>query len=191
MTTTKQKLITADELLRLPRGEGKKYELIRGVLIEKMPTGDPHGDAVTRASNLIFTYAEDNDYGVVRTGEPGYRLETGPDTVRAPDVAWIAPGRIAEGTQGYPELSPDLAVEVKSPSNSNPEMASKAQMWLCYGSKIALVLDPDTVTVRIFRPNTEPVILEQDDILNLGDLLPEFSIEVWRLFRRQRPSPPP
>ena len=189
MTTTKQKLITADELLRLPRGEGKRYELIRGVLIEKMPTGDPHGDAVTRASNLIFTYAEENDYGVVRTGEPGYRLERGPDTVRAPDVAWIASGRIAEGTQGYPELSPDLAVEVKSPSNSNPEMAAKAQMWLCYGSKVALVLNPDTVTVTTYRPNTEPVTLGQDDVLDLGDLLPGFSTPVWRLFRRQRPSP--
>ena len=186
MTTTETKLMTADELIRLPRGEGKRYELIRGVLIQKMPTGDPHGDSVTRTTILLGTYAEENDFGVVRTGEPGYRLESAPDTVRAPDVAWIAHGRIPEGTQGYPELAPDLAVEVKSPSNSNPEMAAKAQMWLCYGSTIALVLDPDTVSVRIYRPNAEPVTLRQDDTLDLGDLLPGFSTPVWRLFRRQR-----
>ena len=186
MTTTETKLVTADELLKLPRGEGKRYELIRGVLIKKMPTGDPHGDTVTRTTILIGNYAEESDYGVVRSGEPGYRLESGPDTVRAPDVAWIAPGRIPEGTQGYPELAPDLAVEVKSPSNSNPEMAAKAQMWLCYGSRIALVLDPDSVTVRIYRPNTEPVTLGQDDILDLGDLQPGFSTAVWRFFRRRR-----
>ena len=191
MTTTQQKLVTADELLRLPRGEGKRYELIRGVLIEKMPTGDPHGETVARTSHLIFGYADENEFGVVRTGEPGYRLENGPDTVRAPDVAWIAPGRIPEGTQGYPELAPDLAVEVKSPSNSNPEMGAKAQMWLCYGSQVALVLDPATVTVRIYRPNTEPATLGENDVLDLGDLLPGFSTPVWRLFRRQRPSPPP
>ena len=101
-------------------------------------------------------------------------------------MAWIAPGRIPEGTQGYPELSPDLAVEVKSPSNSNPEMASKAQMWLCYGCKIALVLNPDTATATIYRPNIEPVTLGDDDVLDLGDLLPGFSAPVWRLFRRQR-----
>ena len=186
MTATETKLITADELLRLPRGEGRNYELIRGVLIQKMPTGGPHGDSVTRATILLGNYAEENDFGVVRTGEPGYRLESDPDTVRAPDVAWVAPGRIAEGTQGYPELSPDLAVEVKSPSNSNPEMAAKAQMWLCYGTKIALVLDPDSATVRIYRPGAEPVALGEDDVLDLGDLLPGFSVEVWRLFRRQR-----
>ena len=185
MTTTELKLMTADELLRLPRGEGRRFELIRGVLVEKMPTGDPHGETVARVSHMIFGYSEEHDFGVVRTGEPGYRLESGPDTVRAPDVAWIADGRIPEGTQGFPELAPDLAVEVKSPSNSNPEMASKAQMWLCYGSKISVVLDPGTMTAVVYRPSTEPVILGPDDVLDLGDLLPEFSVEVWRLFRRR------
>ena len=137
MTTTETKLITADELLLLPKGRGKRYELIRGVLIEKLPTGDPHGDSVTRATILIGTYAEENDFGVVRSGEPGCKHESAPDTVRAPDVTWIAPGRIPDRTQGYPELAPDLAVEVKSPSNSNPEIASKALMWLAYSSRLA------------------------------------------------------
>ena len=135
--TTKQKLMTADELLRLPKGEGTRYELIRGVLVEKMPTGDPHGDVVLKAALALGNYTENNDYGVVRTGEPGYRLDREPDTVRAPDVAWIAPGRIPEGAQGYPEFAPDLVVEVKSPSNSNAEIAAKAAMWLCYGSRQA------------------------------------------------------
>ena len=178
--------MTADELLRLPRGEGKRYELIRGVLIEREPTGDPHGDTVTRTSSLIFSYAEENEYGVVPSGGPGYRLERGPDTVRAPDVAWIAAGRIPAGTVGYPEIAPDLAIEVKSPSNSTPEMAAKAQTWLCYGSQGALVLDPATVTVSIYRPNTEPVTLGEGDVLDLGEPLPDFSTPVWRLFRRER-----
>ena len=186
MTTTKQKLMTAEELLRLPRGEGKRYELIRGVLIEKMPTGDPHADVTGLVYFFLTQYTFDSGNGVTRTGEPGYRLESGPDTVRAPDVAWIAPGRIPEGTRGYPELSPDLAVEVKSPTNSNPEMAAKAQMWLCYGSKIVLMLDPESITATVYRPNTGHVILREDDTLDLGDLLPGFSVEVWRLFRRGR-----
>ncbi len=186
MTTADTKLMTADELLRLPRGEGKRHELIRGVLVEKRPIGNSHGETVARVSHLVSGYSDERDFGDVRTGEPGYRLERDPDTVRAPDVAWIAPGRIPPGTQGYPQFAPDLAVEVKSPSNSNPEMAAKAQMWLCYGSKIALVLDPETVSVRICRPGTEPVALGPDDILDLGDLLPGFSTPVWRLFQRQR-----
>ena len=184
--TTKQKLMTADELLRLPKGEGTRYELIRGVLVEKMPTGDPHGDVVLRAALALGNYTENNDYGVVRTGEPGYRLDREPDTVRAPDVAWIAPGRIPEGTQGYPEFAPDLVVEVKSPSNSNAEIAAKAAMWLCYGSRQAWVLDPQDTTVTIHRPNVESAVLTEGDAIDGGDLLPGFTSPVWRLFRRRR-----
>ena len=164
MTTTKQKLITADELLMMPE-DGNRYELIRGVLIQKMPPGNP--------------------YGSVRA-EIGYKLESDPDTVRAPDVSWIAPGRITESIPGYPELVPDLAVEVKSPGNSNPEMAAKAQMWLSYGSLMALVLNPENTTVIIYRANTEPATYGEDDTLDLGDLLPGFACPVWRLFRQQR-----
>ena len=118
--TTKQKLITADELLRLPRGEGRRYELIRGVVVDKMPPGDKHGEAVSRIDTLLSNYSDSNDYGGVRAGEPGYLLERDPDTVRAPDVAWFSPDRVPEEVQGYPELAPDLAVEVKSPRQLQP-----------------------------------------------------------------------
>ena len=90
------------------------------------------------------------------------------------------------GTQGYPELAPDLVVEVKPPSNSNPEMGAKASMWLSYGSQQAWILNPENTTVIVRRPNTEPLILTEDDVLDGGDLLPGFSTPVWRLFRRQR-----
>ena len=180
-TVHKLQLITADELLRLPRGDGRRYELIRGRLVEKMPTGDPHGDVTGMAYFRLTQYVADSGYGVTRVGEPGYRLERGPDTVRAPDVAWIAPG-----TQGYPELAPDLAVEVKSPGNSNPEMAAKCRMWLSYGSRVAITLDPATIRAMVYRPNSEPLLLGEDDVLDLDDLLPGFSCPVWRLFRHQR-----
>ena len=183
--TTKQKLITAEELLLMPR-DGNRYELVRGVLVQKMPTGDPHGEVVLRIGAALSIYADNYDYGSTRAGEPGYRLDRDPDTVRAPDVAWIASGRIPEGTQGYPGLAPDLAVEVKSPGNSNPEMAAKAAMWLSYGSREVWVADPETTTITRHRPNAAPVTLGEDDILDGDDLLPGFSAPVWRLFRRRR-----
>lgn len=183
---TTLKLITADELLRMPHGEGVRYELIRGVLVPKMPTGDSHGEAVTMTNYALTGYVIAADYGSIRSGEPGYRLEHDPDTVRAPDVAWFAPGRLPEGIQGYPELAPDLAVEVKSRPNSNPEMATRATMWLSYGSQQAWVEDPEGTTITIFRPGEPPVTLREDDILDGGDLLPGFSAPVWRLFRRRK-----
>ena len=185
MVAVGEKLITAEELLLMPR-DGRRYELLRGVLVEKMPTGDPHRIAVSRIDLALGNYAEVNDYGSTGAGEPGYRLERDPDTVRAPDVVWIAPGRIPAGTRGYPELAPDLAVEVKSPGNSYAELAAKAGMWLIYGSREVWVTDPERVTITVYRPYQEPVTLGEDDTLEGGDLLPGFAVPVWKLFRRHR-----
>ena len=181
--------MTADELLVMERVPGKRYELIRGVLTEKeVPTGDPHGAVVSRSSGLMFQYTESNDFGDVRSGEPGYRLERDPDTVRAPDVAWFAPGRIPPGTTGFPELTPDLCIEVASPSNTRADrlLSDKAQMWLDFGAREVWVLNPDNTSVTRYRPDQPTVTLDEDDVLDGEQLLPGFSVPVWQLFRRQR-----
>lgn len=185
-TATETRLLTAADLLQLPRGYGKRYELIRGVLVEKMGTGHPHGVVVNFIAYWITNYILPIGYGVVVTGEPGYLLDLDPDTVRCPDVSWIAPGRVPPGAQGYLNLTPDLAVEVKSPSNSRPEMTAKARMWLSYGSQLVWVADPETATLTIHRENAPPETLGEDDELTGGELLPGFSVPVWRLFRRER-----
>ena len=186
MTTTKHKFITADELLAMPE-DGNRYELIRGVLVPKMAPGDPHATVVFRISTLVGIYSDANNYGAGRTGEPGYRLDRDPDTVRAADVAWFSPERMpADGTHGYPELAPDFVVEVKSPINSNPEMAAKARMWLSYGSRMAVVADPQYSTFTVYRPGAEPVVLSEDDIFDGDDVMLGFSCPVWRFFRRER-----
>ena len=184
--TIARKLITADELLAMPRGDGRKYELIRGVLVEKVSTGDAHAIVVVMIATVLNLFAGPRNYGGVRAGEPGYLLEIGPDTVRAPDVAWIASGRVPEGTRGYPNLAPDLAVEVKSPSNSYPEMRRKAEMWLRFGARQVWVADHDTTTITVYRLGVDPVELGEDDTIDGGDLLPDFTAPVWSLFRWQR-----
>ena len=184
--TTKPKLMTAEELLAMPRGDGRKYELIRGVLMEKVTTGDPHALVVAMIAAILNLFVGPRNLGGVRAGEPGYLLEVGPDTVRAPDVSWIAPGRVPARTRGYPSLAPDLAVEVKSPSNSRPEMRRKAEMWLSFGTRLVWVADPDTTTITVYRPDAEPVELSEDDTIDGGDLLPDFTAPVWSLFRWQR-----
>ena len=182
---TKHRLITADELLMMP-DDGKRHELIRGVLSEKVAPGYPHGFVVSRIDTALSNYSDENDYGSVIAGDPGHRLESNPDTVRAPDVAWIAPGRVPEGIVGYPNFAPDLAVEVKSPSNSYAALEDKALMWLSYGSRQVWVADPVRITLTRHLPGIPPVTLGEDDILDGGDLLPGFDTPVWRLFRRQR-----
>ena len=114
MTTTKQKMTTADELLAMPRGYGYRYELIRGAVIPSPASVEPVAAAITYAAYRITSYVLAHDFGLPIIG-CGFWLEQNPDTVRSADVAWTAPGRIPEGTTGYPALAPDLAVDVKTP----------------------------------------------------------------------------
>ncbi len=180
--TTQTKLITADELLAMPE-DGHRYELIRGVLIRKMPTGESHGLVVALTAHHITHYALSSGNGQTRTGEPGYRLERDPDTVRAPDVAWYSPENVPPpGTQGFPETVPDLVVEVKSPSNSAREIAAKATMWLSYGAKMALVVYPEAETLIVHKPNSAPITLTVDDVFDGGEILPGFSCAVRSFF---------
>ena len=179
------RLITADELLAMPRQDGRRYELICGVLVEKMPTGDAHALVVAIITTVLSMFVGPRGYGAVRAGEPGYRLEIGPpDTVLAPDVAWIAPGRMpAAGARGFPELAPDLAVEVKSPGDTRAAMARKAAQWLRYGTRQVWAADPETITLTIYTAGAPPSVLGEWDTLDGGELLPGFQTPVWRLFR--------
>ena len=183
------RLITAAEFLEMELPPGKRYELIRGVLKEKdVSTGEPHGEVVSFAHGRLFVHHIATGYGELRTSEPGYRLERNPDTVRSPDIAWFAPGRLSPGTTGFPELTPDLCIEVASPSNARADrlLSDKAQMWLDHGAREVWVLNPEDTTLTRYRPGRSPVMLGADDMLDGGELLPGFSVAVWQLFRRQR-----
>ncbi|MYC32063.1 MAG: Uma2 family endonuclease [Chloroflexi bacterium] len=80
MTTTK-KLLTADDLLAMP-DDGKRYELIRGVLIEMPPSSHEHGRVAARFGRRMGNFVEDRDLGHDIMAETGVNIEREPDTVR-------------------------------------------------------------------------------------------------------------
>ena len=180
--TTKPKLMTAEELLLLP-DDGMQRELIRGVLTEDMPPGDEHGVLVAHIAWLLTGYSYENGCGRVRAGDSGFILEHDPDTVRGPDVAWVSSDRLPAPVVGYADLAPDLVVEVKSPGDSNREMADRALMWLSHGTRVVVVADPARITLAVYRPGQPPQVLGEYDVFDGGDVLAGFSESVWRFFR--------
>src|SRR5688572_21746086 len=111
------KLTTADELFDLP-DDGMRHELVRGELRTMPPTGSEHGDEESVFDGSIGPYVRARKLGRVFVGETGFVLETDPDTVRAPDIAFVTRERLAESgvPRGYYRGAPDLAVEVISPN---------------------------------------------------------------------------
>jgi Uma2 family endonuclease len=125
-----------------------------------------------------------NPLGVVFGAETGFRLASNPDTVRAPDLAFVRRERIPAG--GIPREfwtgAPDLAVEVISPSDRYTEVEEKVQDWLSAGTHMVVVVNPRTRAVTVYRAPTEVTRLTESDLFSGGDLLPGFTCRVSEFF---------
>jgi Uma2 family endonuclease len=177
------RLITAEELFRMPDDGFHKYELVRGRLLTMTPPGGVHGAIALRLGAVIAAHVDQHKLGVVSV-ESGFKLETNPDTVRGPDVSFVVRSRIPDG--GIPNAfwpgAPDLAVEVRSPDDNLSEVAEKIAQYLATGVRQVWFVDPSTRTVTIHRPHAVPLILSQASTLTAGDLLPGFQYPLARLF---------
>lgn len=175
--------MTAEDLLALP-DSGKRYELVEGELREMAPAGARHGRAAMRLASLLDQHATAQRLGVVLAAETGFRISRAPDTVRAPDVSFVARERVPPGglPEGYWELAPDLAVEVVSPNDSAAEVQSKVQMWLESGARLVWVVYPDTHVVMAYKSLKEITTFTAGDTLGGGDVVPGFGCTVAGIF---------
>ena len=182
-TTSSPKLVTAEELLELS-ANGFYGELVRGELVELMPPGTRHGKVMALVTYVLMSFVLPRSLGTVLTGDPGVVTERGPDTVRAPDIAYYAAERMGldEEIPGYAELPPDFVVEIRSPNDSLTSMERRAQMWLGYGVQMVWVLLPESRRLDIYRPDSETASLTAESYVGGEDILPEFSCRVGDLF---------
>jgi Uma2 family endonuclease len=182
MSTTEQ-LMTVDELLRMP-DDGFRYELVKGELRKMAPAGHEHGRVAVRFTWRLAQHVETNNLGIVYAAETGFTLATNPDTVRAPDVAFVSRERLAEvkRASGFWPGAPDLAVEAGSPGDTYSEVEEKAIDWLAAGARMVLALNPRKRTVTVYRSLNDIVILGDDAVHDLDDVVPEFKIAVKDIF---------
>ncbi len=168
--------ITADELLRMSI-PNKHVELVRGALVVREPAGGRHGWVTVRLTAPLAAFVQANDLGHVYAAETGFKLATQPDTVLAPDIAFISRERFPDPVPlGYPPLAPDLVVEVVSPSDRPGEVVTKVADWLNAGTRLVWVLDPEERRAVAYRPAGIPTRLTVDDVLNGEDVVPGFSV---------------
>ena len=181
--TTQVQLTTADELLRRPGGE-TRYELIRGELKTMAPAGNEHGNLTMDFGTLLNVHVRANKLGKVYAAETGFKLTTNPDTVRAPDVAFVSQKRLDEvgPAQGYWPGAPDLAVEVVSPNDLYTEVSEKVAEWLRASSKMVVVVNPRTQQVLVHLSPTKVDALGVGDTLEGGEVVPGWQLPIEELF---------
>jgi len=147
------------------------------------PAGSQHGRITSRVCIRLGRFVEENALGVVMTADPGFHIARDPDTVRAPDVAFVSAQRAIEpDLAGFYPGPPDLAVEVVSPSDRAGEVVAKAEEWLAAGCRVVWVIDPPKKTIAIYRQHTEAIVLNAADRLDCPELLPGFGVPVAEVF---------
>jgi len=174
---------TAEALLRMT-SPGKQYELVRGELVEMTPPGFRHGEIIVRIAHLLREHVRPRRLGRVVCADPGFLLERNPDTVLAPDVAFVSYQRLPPGDSptGYPALAPELVVEVMSPSDSPGDVQAKTEAWLSFGVDIVWLVDPSTRTVAVYEGGKPVRLLSETDRLSCESPLPELDGDIREFF---------
>jgi Uma2 family endonuclease len=179
VTVGTRTLMTMAEFEKLP-DDGNLHELDKGELIVTQPPGWMHGIVQGAVAEALRQAARKAGSGIVVT-ECGFRLA--PDVVQAPDVAFIRKERGTEMVPGsYCEFGPDLAIEIVSPDDNASRLLRKIDRYLAAGISIVWVMDPDSITVTIYRKSGVFRTLTADELIDAPELLPGFSIQVRALF---------
>lgn len=182
MTTT-ERLMTADELLRRP-DDGFRYALVDGELRRMSPASYQHGRLAMNIASSLAHYVQQHRLGTVVAAETGFLVARNPDTVLAPDAAFVRRERVeavGDGV-GYWPGAPDLAVEIVSRHDLYTEVEEKVGAWLAAGTRLVIVVNPRQRRVTVYRSLHDIAILTEDDTLDGGEVVPGWRMPVRELF---------
>ena len=178
---TTQALMTAEALWQLP-DDGNRHELIAGELRTMPPSGEVHGGIAATFTTYLNVYVLAQRLGRVFAAETGFLVATNPDTVLAPDVAFVRAERLGAVSSGFRHGVPDLAVEIVSPSDRYTEVDEKVALWLAYGTRMVVVVNPRRRSLAVHRSAAAVRHLTVEDRLDGEDVVPGWTLAVRDLF---------
>ncbi|MEM8530326.1 MAG: Uma2 family endonuclease [Chloroflexota bacterium] len=182
MSSVLPQTLTANNLSNVP-DTGMQYELVRGEVVELMPPGGKPGAIAVALAMVLRLWTKQHTNGYVAV-EADYILTYNPDTVRGPDVSYVRSERIP--TDGIPEgfwnLTPDLAVEVVSPSETAEDIREKVRDFLMAGTPLVWTIYPRTREVIVHTADGIAQTYGEADVLEFPEMLPGFSCTVAELF---------
>jgi Uma2 family endonuclease len=180
--STQARTVTADELLRMPRGSVRR-ELIRGEIRELPLNGWEHASVASRLLGSLGQHVRTTGAGECYVAV-GFQLAWDPDTVIAPDISFVTQDRddAAGAGDGYFPGPPDLAVEVRNFDESADEVLAKARMWIDEGAPMSIVLDPEERSATVLRYLCEEMHLTKGDVLDGAPMVPGWKVPVRDLF---------
>jgi Uma2 family endonuclease len=175
------------DVLDFQERENRLFELVDGILVEKA-MGFPESILAIVLATEIRKYLAGKQLGTVAGPDGMMRLAAG--LVRLPDVAFISwdrfPNRQIQPTP-IPDLAPDLAIEILSPSNTAAEMRQKLHDYFTAGCQLVWYVDPDTRTATVYTAPDQSIVLDESQALDGGAVLPGFLFALRELFAELDP----
>jgi Uma2 family endonuclease len=173
--------LRVEDLGWLPE-DSYRYELWEGRLVRRRASKPRHGAAAGRVVGHLFVYLLQNPVGEVFVAEAGFRAGPG-ETLYCPDASYVSNERLATAPlDEFAPFAPDIAIEVRSPDNTQRQLETKARHYFEHGAQRVWILHPRHKTVRVYRPAGPPQTLHADDTLSGEEVLPGFAVRVGDLF---------
>lgn len=176
-----RRLITGEELYRMTNLG--PTDLIKGEIVERMPTGHRHGDVEITLGFFLKSYLRESKLGKVFGGETGVYTRREPDTVRGVDLAYMSHERFAcVKSQSYLDVAPELIVEVMSPHDAWSDVQEKLAEYFAIDVRVVWVVDPKLKQIHSYEAVDAVHVFKTDDELTCEALLPGFVMPLAELF---------
>ncbi|MFB2977754.1 Uma2 family endonuclease [Microseira sp. BLCC-F43] len=167
-----------------------RMELVEGNILIRSPSDYQSSEIATEFAIQLCNWVKPRKLGRVTGSSAGFILpsleETAngnePRNLRAPDVSFVRAERLKKTQRDFVQLVPDLMVEVKSKTDRIKPLEAKIQLFLQLGSSVGILIDPDKLTVTVYRLNQDPVVLQSGDILTLPEVLPGWELAISDLW---------
>jgi Uma2 family endonuclease len=172
---------TEADLLQFVERDKRLCELIDGTLVEK-PMGYWEGIIAINIATLLNLFVQPRNLGAISGADSTMRMKSG--RVRLPDIGFTLRDRLPKTLAPIPSLSPDLAIEVLSESNTAREIEQKLKEYFQSGTRLAWIVDPPTRTVTVYHSAGAPArMVSESETLDAEPVLSGFSATVAEFFK--------
>lgn len=174
MATVELDLLTLEQYAALP--DRPHSELVHGRVIPVNPPTPRHGQICVRIVMVLGAHIQSHDLGHLVGNDAGVVTSRDPDSVRGADVAYYSYARVSRGPlpAGYLKVSPDVVFEVLSPYDRRAALLTKVGEYLESGVRAVCVLDDNSRTIEVFRPEGPTQLFGSADEFTLPEILGGF-----------------
>lgn len=160
-------------------------ELVHGRYVVSPRVQWRHSAVMRNVFLALHSHAAPRTLGEVVPDGTCYALPHRDDTLRCPDVSFVAAARMpaAPAGDGWLALAPDLVVEVRSPEERRRTLTEKLDDYFAAGTALAWVVDPKRWGVEVHLRDRTTRWVGADETLDGGPVLPDFHLPVADVFR--------